>query len=171
MDFAHSFQSGHAELERLNRAYIVLIPKRPGATMPDVFPPICLQNCPLKIVGKMLTTGLQNQIGMLIDIDQTGFPKGRSISENFIYAMELVQCCYKQKAATHVLKLDFAKAFDSINWAGLMKILQARGFPDQWCTWILSLLETAKSAILVSGLPWPLVLLQAWSPTSPTCSC
>jgi hypothetical protein len=46
----------------------------------------------------------------MIDIDQTGFLKGRSISENFVYATELVQVCYKRKVPTLVLKLDFAKA-------------------------------------------------------------
>jgi hypothetical protein len=44
-----------------------------------------------------------------------GFIKGRSISEKFVYATELVQCCYKRKAPTLVVKLDFAKAFDSVN--------------------------------------------------------
>jgi hypothetical protein len=43
-----------------------------------------------------------------------GFLKGRSISENFVYATELVQVCYKKKVPTLVLKLDFAKAFDTV---------------------------------------------------------
>jgi hypothetical protein len=60
----------------------------------------------------MMTTQLQRDIPRLIDVDQTGFIKGRSISENFIYALELVQCCNRQKLPTLVLKLDFAKAFD-----------------------------------------------------------
>jgi hypothetical protein len=60
----------------------------------------------------MMTTQLQRDIPKLIDVDQTGFIKGRSISENFIYALELVQCCNRRKLPTLVLKLDFAKAFD-----------------------------------------------------------
>ena len=64
----------------------------------------------------------------MIDLDQTGFLKGRSISENFVYAMELVQVCNKRRVPTIVLKLDFAKAFDTVNWAALMSIMEARGF-------------------------------------------
>jgi predicted ribonuclease YlaK len=60
----------------------------------------------------MVTTQLQRDIPKLIDVDQTSFIKGRSISENFIYALELVQCCNRRKLPTLVLKLDFAKAFD-----------------------------------------------------------
>jgi hypothetical protein len=35
-----------------------------------------------------------------------------------------------QEKSTH-LKLDFAKAFDTVNWDSLNKILQARGFADR----------------------------------------
>lgn len=132
MELAWAFQEGRAELERLNRSYIVLIPKLAAAMKPSDYRPICLQNCSLKIVAKMLTSRLQQEIPRLIDPDQTGFLKGRSISENFIYAMELTQCCHRRKLPTLVLKLDFAKAFDSVNWECLRNVLEARGFPETW---------------------------------------
>lgn len=119
MTFRHAFHSGDADLDRINRAVIVLIPKTIPATSPSAFRPVSLQNCLVKIQTKMLTTRLQRQIPQLIDIDQTSFIRGRSISENFVYATELVQCCYKRKVPTLVVKLDFAKAFDSVDWNGL----------------------------------------------------
>ena len=88
-------------------------------------------------------------------MDQTGFIKGRSISENFVLATELVQCCHKRRAATLVVKLDFAKAFDSVNWTSLLKFLEARGFPGKWLRWMQVLLETSRSAVLVNGVPGP----------------
>lgn len=45
-----------------------------------------------------------------------------------MFAAELVQVCHKRKLPTLVLKLDFAKAFDTVNWDGLFSILHARGF-------------------------------------------
>jgi len=103
----------------------------------------------------MLTTRLQAEIPKIIDVDQTGFIKGRSISENFIYAMELVQSCNKRKLPTLVLKLDFAKAFDSVNWDSLQRIMVTRGFPQRWCRWIAALLSSSKSVVLVNGTPGP----------------
>ena len=153
MSFVDAFAAGTVDLERVNRAYIVLLPKKPGATAPGDHRPICLQNCSLKIIAKILTSRLQVQIPKLIDMDQTGFIKGCSISENFIYALELVQHCHKQRLPTLVLKLDFAKAFDSVNWDSLLKILQCRGFPATWCSWIQHILTTSKSAILLNGCP------------------
>ena len=138
-----SFHNGTTDLERINRAHIVLIPKRPGTTTPDAFRPISLQNFPVKLITKVLTSRLQKQIGTLIDLDQTGFMKGRSILENFVYDTELVQCCHQHRCATLVLKLDFAKAFDSVEWSSLLEIIKVRGFPRLWCGWIKELLQTS----------------------------
>jgi hypothetical protein len=52
-----------------------------------------------------------------------------------------------------VIKLDFAKAFDSVNWASLLKILKVRGFPRKWCDWMRQLLVMSKSAVLLNGVP------------------
>lgn len=76
---------------------------------------------------KIMTTRLQ-QIHSLIDLDQTSFIQGRSITENVVYAMELIQCYNKRKTPTLVIKLDFAKAFDTINWTKLLTTLRARRF-------------------------------------------
>lgn len=90
---------------------------------------------------------------MLIDEDQSGFMRGRSISENFVYATEFVQCCHKRAAPTVVLKLDFSKAFDSINWESLRAVMEVRGFPVVWCDWIDAILRSSHSAVLLNGVP------------------
>jgi hypothetical protein len=84
---------------------------------------VSLQNCSVKALCKALTFRLQQQITTLIDIDQMGFLNGRSISENFVYVTELVQTCFRRKAPTVVLKLDFAKAFDSISCSSLRSVM------------------------------------------------
>ena len=81
------------------------------------------------------------------------FVLGRNIADNFVYAADLHNCCYKRDAPTIVLKLDFHKAFDSVNWDSLHKILSCRGFSPKWCHWILDLLQTGKSSILLNGVP------------------
>jgi hypothetical protein len=45
----------------------------------------------------------------LIDENQSGFMRGRSISENFVHATEVVQCCQKRKAPAVVLKLNLQR--------------------------------------------------------------
>jgi hypothetical protein len=134
---------------------MVLLPKKPSANVVSAFQPICLQNCCVKILSKILTTRLQAQINDLVDLNQTGFIRGRSITENFVYAMELIQCCHKRKVPTLVVKLDFAKAFDTVSWEALDTVLQARGFQQVWRQWMGHILRSSRSAVLVNGCPGP----------------
>jgi hypothetical protein len=52
-----------------------------------------------------------------------------------------------------VLKLDFEKAFDSIENEALYMVLRKMGFPELFISWAKSLLETGTSAVLVNGVP------------------
>ena len=56
MSFVDAFADRTVDLERVNRAYIVLLPKELGAMAPGDHRPICLQNCSLKIIAKILTS-------------------------------------------------------------------------------------------------------------------
>jgi hypothetical protein len=73
------FFSGQINLDGLNRAFMVLIPKNDDAHTPNAFRPISLQNCPIKAIGKALTNRLQKLIPLIVDPNQTGFIKGRSM--------------------------------------------------------------------------------------------
>jgi hypothetical protein len=69
-----------------------------------------------------------------------------------------VQCCHRRRVPALVIKLDFAKAFDSVNWTSLLHILRAQGFPDVWIRWMETLLKTSKSVVLVNGVPGPRIM-------------
>jgi hypothetical protein len=148
-----SFFEGNIDLSRINRAFLVLLPKTDAANHPSLFRPISLQNCIMKAITKVLTTRLQAAIHSLVDADQTGFLSGRRISENIVYAADLVRCCHLKKAPSVVLKLDFRKAFDSVNWDSLLAILRVRGFDDRWCDWLRLILTSGHTAILLNGVP------------------
>ncbi|CAL5040144.1 unnamed protein product [Urochloa decumbens] len=155
MAVLHAFHRGNADLARINQALVVLLPKKSDVTSADGFRPISLQKCVPKLAAKMLTTRLQGAIPTLISDLQTGFVKGRSITDNFLFASELLQCCRKRGAPTIALKLDFRKAFDSISWAALDRILDARGFGAPWRAWMSALLSSGRAAILLNGVPGP----------------
>lgn len=69
LSFSHAFQRGDVDLDGLNRALLVLLPKKDGANTPDAFRPISLQNCPMKLVTKMLSNRIRPLIPSLIDAD------------------------------------------------------------------------------------------------------
>jgi hypothetical protein len=49
--------------------------------------------------------------------------------------------------------LDFEKSFDMVEHNTILSILQAKGFPDQWCSWIVSIHSSGTSAVLLNGVP------------------
>jgi uncharacterized protein YpiB (UPF0302 family) len=61
---------------------------------------------------------------------QTTFIKGRNIM-NGVMALHETR---RKKDCDVVLKLDFEKAYDKVNWGFLIKYFKARGFNDTWCS-------------------------------------
>ena len=92
-------------------------------------------------------------IKTIVDKDQTGCVKTRHMSDNFLYAKDLVQTCRKRKRNAMTLKLDFGKAFDTISWDAVFAIIEAIGFNSTWIGWVKSLLSTAKTMVLQDGQP------------------
>jgi len=99
------------------------------------------------------------------------FLQGCSILDSVATAHEIISTCAKYNWSTFFLKIDFAKAFDTIDWAFLLKVLHARVFGDRWCGWIQSLLCFGFSSVLVNSLPGTPFRckrgLRQWDPLSP----
>jgi hypothetical protein len=52
-----------------------------------------------------------------------------------------------------ILKLDFDKTFDKVHYSFIISILQSKGFGSKWCHWILQILRSATSSVLLNGVP------------------
>lgn len=49
------------------------------------------------------------------------------------------------------LIIDFMKAFDTIEWSFLLRILESFGFNDVFVGWIKSILQSAYLSFLING--------------------
>lgn len=65
---------------------------------------------------------------MIISESQSAFIGGRNILDGVLIANEIVDGWKKNKIKGIVLKLDFKKAYDSINWGFLFSMLSNFGF-------------------------------------------
>jgi hypothetical protein len=52
-----------------------------------------------------------------------------------------------------LLKVDLARAFDSVSWPFLIDIMKHAGFPGAWLDWLPVLLSTANTRVLLNGSP------------------
>jgi hypothetical protein len=95
----------------------------------------------------------------LVHPGQMGLISGRSIAKNFIYAANIVPSCHKRSAPVAVFKLDFWKAFDSIRWEVLDRILLIKGFLELWRHWIKMISLTSQTVVLLRPC---LLLLYLW---------
>ena len=51
------------------------------------------------------------------------------------------------------MKVDIAKAFDTVSWSFLFLLLEHMGFSRRWINWISLLLSTASTRIILNGMP------------------
>ncbi|WOL01474.1 hypothetical protein Cni_G10190 [Canna indica] len=51
-----------------------------------------------------------------------------------------------------LIKVDFEKAFNSVNWDFIIQLLRARGFAPRWISWIQFLLQSAESSLVINGV-------------------
>jgi hypothetical protein len=50
-----------------------------------------------------------------------------------------------------MMKLDISKAFDLVSWEFLLKLLAHGGFDSKWINWMVSLLHSSSTKIIVNG--------------------
>ncbi|XP_055960992.1 uncharacterized protein LOC130015249 [Mercurialis annua] len=113
----------------INSSFMVLIPKVPGSSNIKDYRPISLVNGLYKLLSKVLSLRLAPQLSNIISENQHAFLKGRSILECSMISNELVHNAVRRKDKVLVLKLDFQKAFDSIDWGYLLSVKNCMGFP------------------------------------------
>lgn len=88
----------------------------------------------------------------LISDNQSGFVKGRLISDNILLAQELTQSLnVKTRGGNMILKMDMMKAYDRLNWSFLDQILKAFGFSGMWIDMMGRTLKNNFFSVLRNG--------------------
>jgi hypothetical protein len=72
----------------------------------------------------------------IVSPSQTAFIPGRNIMEGVVVPHEMIHEIYRKKMNWVILKIDFEKIYDKVNWDFLQQWLRMKGFSNKWCHWI-----------------------------------
>ncbi|KAJ0621814.1 putative RNA-directed DNA polymerase [Helianthus annuus] len=134
-------------------SFISLIPKKKDPIGFKDYRPINLIGTISKVISKCLANRIKTVIGKVIADTQSAFIKNRFILDSPLMLNEVLSWLNKGKKKAFLLKIDFEKAYDNVNWSFLIDMLDQRGFPPVWCKWVSGILKSARSSVLVNGSP------------------
>ena len=89
-----------------------------------------------KWISKTLTLRLEKLAFKLILQTQSAFLKGRNIMNGVLALHEILHETKRKRGTGVVLKLDFEKAYNKVNWNFLFDCLKLWGFSEVWISWI-----------------------------------
>lgn len=116
----------------INSSFIVLVPKSSSAASPSDYRPISLMNISLKLLTKVMATRLQGVIRDLVSQTQSAFIRKRQMTDCILVTSEVFSSLKAKKGKGVIMKLDFAKAFDTVSWEFVLQILRRMNFDSKW---------------------------------------
>ncbi|GKE06329.1 cysteine-rich receptor-like protein kinase, partial [Tanacetum coccineum] len=147
------FESTGSLANGCNPSFIVLAPKKPDPIGFSDYRPISLIGCVYKVISKLLASRLARVIDSIISPNQSTFISGRNILDGCLIANEIIRMASLEDQKLLLFKIDFEKAFDSVNWNFLLSIMRQMGFRIKWRNWIASCLSSASISVLINGSP------------------
>ncbi|WJX32289.1 hypothetical protein P8452_20632 [Trifolium repens] len=133
--------------------FLTLIPKVKSPQGLGDFRPISLLGCWYKLLFKVLANRLALVIGSLIPKSQSAFLKGRQLVEGVVVVNEVIDYARKVGKECLILKVDFEKAYDSVDWDFLDYMLGRFGFCQKWRNWMKACVCAGNLSVLVNGCP------------------
>lgn len=74
---------------------------------------------------------------------QSAFVEGRQLLETALIANEVIDKARRKVLCNLVLKRDFEKAYDRVNWDLLDRVRTKKGFGQRWHAWMRGCLSNA----------------------------
>ena len=117
-------------------ALITLLYKKGERNSLKNYRPLSLTNTDYKIIAFVFARRLQTIIDKIISNEQSAYIKGRFIGINARLILDIYDYCMEKNSEGLLLFLDFEKAFDSVEWNFLFKVLKKFNFGDDFIGWI-----------------------------------
>lgn len=153
-------------------AIISLIPKEgKDRTECGSYRPISILNVDYRIYTSVMARRMEEFLPTLIHNDQTGFIHMRQTHDNIKRTLHIMDHIRQHKVKAMILSLDAEKAFDSVSWQYLYKVLNKFGFNELAINAIKAIYDNPTAKLKINGhISHPITLERgvrqgcAWSP-------
>ena len=134
-------------------ANVTPIFKKGSRASPGNYRPVSLTSIPCRVMESCIRDELMVHLlrNRLIGSSQHGFLPAKSVTTNLLEFLETITDEVDGGGAMDVVYLDFAKAFDKVPHAMLVKKLKAHGITGKTLTWIESWLDNRKQRTVLNG--------------------
>jgi hypothetical protein len=148
MEFLHEFFENAKLLNAFTAYFLTLIPKKDYPRALSVDRPICLINSMYKVLSKILAGRLKQVLGKLISKVQSAFLPNRQILDGVLVVNELLDLAKRRKDKRLRFKVDFERAYDTVNWNFLDYMMVRMGFDEGWMRWIRACVFQSSMSVL-----------------------
>nr|GEZ75175.1 RNA-directed DNA polymerase, eukaryota, reverse transcriptase zinc-binding domain protein [Tanacetum cinerariifolium] len=104
-------------------------------------------------IPKILANRLVKVVDKVVSHEQSAFISSRKILNGPIMLSKVMVWYKRNNKKLMMFKADFEKAFDTVSWKFLDHMLSSLSFGIKWRRWIQSGLQSARSCVLVNGIP------------------
>ena len=114
--------------------------------------PISLISVLYKMASNAIDCRFKKILPDLISQSQTGFIKGRFIGESTRLVYDVMNYTEFKKIKGLLMFIDFEKAFDSVSWKFMYKVLRYYNFSEEFVKWITLFNNNITASILQVGI-------------------
>ena len=133
----------------------MITPSHKGGSKAEAanYRPIALTSHIIKIFEKVLRNHLTNYMdeNSLFNPNQHGFRKGHSCLSELLDHYDNILDFLNNNMNVDVIYLDFAKAFDKVNYGVVLQKIKCLGVDDETLKWLTSFLTGRNQTVVVNG--------------------
>lgn len=130
-------------VQGLNNSFIVLIPKKEEAEELQDYRPISLIGGIYKVISKVLAIRLSKVLESIISENQSAFIGGSQLIDTVVTLNEVIEDTKEKKKKGMFYKIDFTKAYDSVEWGFLEELMERFNFNQRWIKWMIECVSSA----------------------------
>ncbi|PNX75860.1 cysteine-rich receptor-like protein kinase, partial [Trifolium pratense] len=153
MNFLGEFHEKAVLPKALTASFLTLVPKKDHPQDLFDYRPICLIGSVYKILSKILANRLKRVLEKLISKCQSAFLPQRQILDGVVVLNEVIDLAKRRKDSCLLFKVDFERAYDTVSWSFLERMMIKMGFSEGWLTWMRACIFESSMSVLINGSP------------------